>query len=105
MRLGHGQRRAVLILWTWTALLSAAVLIPVYTGSGLGFVPLAVAALALLLYTLVAPGWQARRSGNGDEIGGARAAVQAGEANGHVAPGAPPPPPPPADPFAGTQRR
>ena len=26
MRLGHGQRRAVLILWTWTALLSAFVL-------------------------------------------------------------------------------
>ena len=28
MRLGHGQRRAVVILWTWTALLSAAVLVP-----------------------------------------------------------------------------
>ena len=32
MRLGHGQRRAVLILWAWTALLSGAVLVPVYTG-------------------------------------------------------------------------
>ena len=31
MRLGHGQRRSVLILWTWTALLSAIVLYPTYT--------------------------------------------------------------------------
>jgi UDP-GlcNAc:undecaprenyl-phosphate GlcNAc-1-phosphate transferase len=61
--LGHGQRRAVLILWTWTALLSGAVLVPVYTGNGLTFIPLAVAALALLLFTLFAPGW---RSGNGN---------------------------------------
>ncbi len=70
MRLGHGQRRAVLILWTWTALLSAAVLVPVYTGNGVGFIPLAVAALGLFLYTLFAPGWQARRHGNGPEQGG-----------------------------------
>jgi UDP-GlcNAc:undecaprenyl-phosphate/decaprenyl-phosphate GlcNAc-1-phosphate transferase len=63
MRLGHGHGRAVVILWTWTALLSAAVLIPVYTGNGVGFIPLAVAALGLLLYTLFAPGWQARRNG------------------------------------------
>jgi UDP-GlcNAc:undecaprenyl-phosphate GlcNAc-1-phosphate transferase len=28
MRLGHGQRRSVLILWTWTVLLSAIVLYP-----------------------------------------------------------------------------
>ena len=31
MRLGHGQRRSVLILWTWTVLLSAIVLYPTYT--------------------------------------------------------------------------
>ena len=30
MRLGHGQRRSVLILWTWTLLLSAIVLYPTY---------------------------------------------------------------------------
>ncbi len=34
IRLGHGQRRAVIILWAWTALLSGAVLVPVYTGDG-----------------------------------------------------------------------
>jgi UDP-GlcNAc:undecaprenyl-phosphate GlcNAc-1-phosphate transferase len=62
MRLGHGQRRAVLILWAWTALLSAAVLVPVYTGNGLGLMPLAVAALGLLLFTLFAPVWEVRRA-------------------------------------------
>jgi UDP-GlcNAc:undecaprenyl-phosphate GlcNAc-1-phosphate transferase len=65
MALGHGQRRAVIILWSWTALLSGAVLIPVYTGDGWSIAPLGVAALGLLLYTLFAPGWAARR-GNGN---------------------------------------
>jgi UDP-GlcNAc:undecaprenyl-phosphate GlcNAc-1-phosphate transferase len=67
VRLGHGQRRAVLILWAWTGLLSAAVLVPVYTGDGTGLIPLGVAALALGLYTVLAPGWDARRaSGHGE---------------------------------------
>jgi UDP-GlcNAc:undecaprenyl-phosphate/decaprenyl-phosphate GlcNAc-1-phosphate transferase len=61
MRLGHGQRRSVLILWIWTALLSALVLYPVYTGRGNGVVPLGIAALALVLYTLFAPGIRTRR--------------------------------------------
>jgi len=65
MALGHGQRRAVVILWTWTALLSGAVLIPVYTGDGYSFVPVGLAMMALLLYTLFAPGW-IRRRGNGN---------------------------------------
>jgi UDP-GlcNAc:undecaprenyl-phosphate/decaprenyl-phosphate GlcNAc-1-phosphate transferase len=60
MRLGHGQRRAVVILWAWTALLSGAVLVPVYTGDVRSVIPLAIAAVALLLFTLLAPGWQAR---------------------------------------------
>jgi UDP-GlcNAc:undecaprenyl-phosphate GlcNAc-1-phosphate transferase len=55
VRLGHGQRRSVLILWTWTALLSALVLYPTYTGKGDGIVPLGVAGLALVLFTLFAP--------------------------------------------------
>jgi UDP-GlcNAc:undecaprenyl-phosphate GlcNAc-1-phosphate transferase len=62
MRLGHGQRRAVVILWAWTAILSGAVLVPVYTGDVLSVIPLAMAAVALLLFTLFAPGWQARRA-------------------------------------------
>jgi len=68
MRLGHGQRRAVLILWAWTGLLSAAVLVPVYTGNGTGLIPLGVAALALLLYTGLAPGWDARRANGVGEV-------------------------------------
>ena len=55
MRLGHGQRRSVLILWLWTALLSGLVLYPTYTGEGDAFVPLGVAALALILYTVLHP--------------------------------------------------
>lgn len=66
MRLGHGHRRSVLILWTWTALLSAVVLLPVYTGEGTSFVPVGVAALGLLLYTLFAPGVRRARRGTGD---------------------------------------
>ena len=46
MRLGHGQRRSVLILWAWTALLSGFVLYPTYTGRGNAVVPTAVAVWA-----------------------------------------------------------
>ncbi|MGI8939149.1 MAG: glycosyltransferase family 4 protein [Iamia sp.] len=60
MRLGHGQRRSVLILWTWTGLLSALVLFPVYTRKIDAFVPIGVAALGLVLYTYLHPG--ARRT-------------------------------------------
>ena len=56
MRLGHGPRRSVVILWLWTALLSAAALIPTYTNRGNALVPLAVAGLALLLFTYFHPG-------------------------------------------------
>lgn len=61
IRLGHGQRRAVLILWGWTALLAGAVLVPVYTGNALNMAPLVLAAVGLCLFTWYAPGWQARR--------------------------------------------
>lgn len=123
MRLGHGQRRAVLILWAWTALLSASVLVPVYTGNGLGFVPVAVAGLALLLYTLFAPGWSARRNGEGvagdPAVAGADPVVAGpGDgrdpdaraarhiADGHGVPGAAAHrPPPPPDPYADVPRR
>ena len=55
MLLGHGQRRSVVILWTWTALLSGLVLYPVYTSSDDGALPIGIAALALLLYTVLHP--------------------------------------------------
>jgi UDP-GlcNAc:undecaprenyl-phosphate/decaprenyl-phosphate GlcNAc-1-phosphate transferase len=62
MRLGHGQRRSVLILWAWTALLSAIVLYPTYNeGRGDLYVPAAVGAAGLVLYTYFGPGLRARR--------------------------------------------
>jgi UDP-GlcNAc:undecaprenyl-phosphate GlcNAc-1-phosphate transferase len=64
MRLGHGQRRSVLILWSWTAILSGFVLYPAYTGEGNGVVPLGIAALGLALYTVLHP--QLRRARRGD---------------------------------------
>lgn len=56
MRLGHGHRRTVLILWGWTALLCAVVLYSTLTRSGEGILPFAGGALALLLYTIFNPG-------------------------------------------------
>jgi UDP-GlcNAc:undecaprenyl-phosphate/decaprenyl-phosphate GlcNAc-1-phosphate transferase len=53
--LGHGQRRAVLILWAWTAALSGVVLLPVYTDSGNAIVPFGVAAAVILLFTVLHP--------------------------------------------------
>jgi len=55
MNLGHGQRRSVLILWLWTALLSGFVLYPVFTNSGDAIAPIAIVALGLLLYTVLHP--------------------------------------------------
>ncbi len=55
MEMGHGQRRSVLILWAWTGLLSAFVLYPVYTGSGVSYIPIGAAMLGLLLYTVLHP--------------------------------------------------
>ena len=56
MRLGHGHRRSVVILWLWSGLLSVFVLYPVYTGKGNAIVPVGIAALALVLLTFFHPG-------------------------------------------------
>ncbi len=66
MRLGHGQRRAVLILWAWTAALSGLVLYPAYTGKGDAVLPLAVLVLGFGLYVFFHPG---TRKANGDAAG------------------------------------
>lgn len=57
MRLGHGHRRSVLILWAWTALLSGFVLYPTYTGDGDAIVPVGILALALGLFSIFSPRW------------------------------------------------
>jgi len=68
MRLGHGHRRSVMILWAWTVLLSALVLFPTYSRRGDALVPFGIAALALLLYTVLHPG--AREARRADANGG-----------------------------------
>jgi UDP-GlcNAc:undecaprenyl-phosphate GlcNAc-1-phosphate transferase len=55
MRLGHGQRRAVFIMWAWTAVLAGFVLAPTYTNEGNALVPFGIAALALVLYAIFHP--------------------------------------------------
>jgi UDP-GlcNAc:undecaprenyl-phosphate GlcNAc-1-phosphate transferase len=56
LRLGHGPRRTVLILWAWTALLSGLVLYPLFGGAGNAVIPFLVLAAGLALYTLFHPG-------------------------------------------------
>ena len=55
MRLGHGQRRAVVILWMWTAVLSGFVLWPTYHRQGNAVAPFGIAALGVGLFTLFHP--------------------------------------------------
>ncbi len=58
IRMGHGHRRAVAILWAWTALLSGFVLWPVYNeGRGDAIVPAGVMGLAALLFVSLKPGF------------------------------------------------
>jgi UDP-GlcNAc:undecaprenyl-phosphate GlcNAc-1-phosphate transferase len=75
MRLGHGHRRSVLILWAWTALLCGFVLYPTYTHSGDAVVPLGIAALGLALYTLLHPRARSSRRSD-DESEGAMTTVE-----------------------------
>ena len=65
MEMGHGQRRSVLILWLWTALLSAVVLYPVLTESDVSYIPIGAAAVGLGLYTVLHPEIRRRRGSNG----------------------------------------
>ncbi len=65
LRLGHGSRRTVVILWAWTAVLSGFVLYPLFGGSGNSVIPFLGVAVALALYTLFHPGL--RRTANGIE--------------------------------------
>ena len=81
MRLGHGHRQAVVILWAWTALLSGLVLWPGVTNSHNEIPPIAVGGLSILLYTLFAPRGRAAAIGNGDNGSGSTGGGS-GPANG-----------------------
>ncbi len=55
MRLGHGHRRTVIILWLWTALLCGFVLFPLFDPRFNVFIPLGVAVLLIGLLTWFSP--------------------------------------------------
>jgi UDP-GlcNAc:undecaprenyl-phosphate GlcNAc-1-phosphate transferase len=61
MDLGHGHRRSVVILWTWTLLLSAFVLYPTLSGRNPAYLPFGIIALAIVLFTVLHPSVRARR--------------------------------------------
>jgi UDP-GlcNAc:undecaprenyl-phosphate GlcNAc-1-phosphate transferase len=56
LRLGHGHRRTVLILWAWTALLSAVVLVPSFTRRSNAALPLLLGGVGVMLITFLRPG-------------------------------------------------
>jgi UDP-GlcNAc:undecaprenyl-phosphate GlcNAc-1-phosphate transferase len=62
MRLGHGQRRTVVILWAWTALLCGFVLFPLFEPRFNVFIPVGVAVLVVGLFTWSSPTWLRRRA-------------------------------------------
>ncbi len=55
MRLGHGHRRTVIILWLWTALLCGFVLFPIFVTQVNVFIPFGVAVLIIGLFTWFNP--------------------------------------------------
>ena len=66
LRLGHGHRRSVLILWTWTILLSGFILFPLYVSSVNAIIPFGALALGVILYTLFHPSLR-KQAGPGPE--------------------------------------
>ena len=55
MRLGHGHRRTVVILWLWSGLLCSFVLFPLFLPRANFLIPFGVALLAVALYTWFHP--------------------------------------------------
>ncbi|MEL6892375.1 MAG: MraY family glycosyltransferase [Actinomycetota bacterium] len=70
LSLGHGHRRSVLILWAWTALLSAFVLYPTLTEQNPSYLPFGISAIGILLFTLLHPSVVERRRVNATPPGG-----------------------------------
>jgi UDP-GlcNAc:undecaprenyl-phosphate GlcNAc-1-phosphate transferase len=62
MNLGHGHRRSVAILWTWTLLLSAFVLYPVLAEKNPTYLPFGMGALGIVLFTVLHPSVRRRRA-------------------------------------------
>jgi UDP-GlcNAc:undecaprenyl-phosphate/decaprenyl-phosphate GlcNAc-1-phosphate transferase len=68
LRLGHGPRRTVVILWGWTGVLSGIVLVPLYAPRGNTYIPLGAAVLVLTLYTWFHPGLRKPDPAGEDEL-------------------------------------
>jgi UDP-GlcNAc:undecaprenyl-phosphate GlcNAc-1-phosphate transferase len=92
MTMGHGHRRAVVILWAWTALLSGFVLYPVLTGENPTYLPFGIAALAIVLFTVFHPSVRRQRAVGADGANGATGADGAIDQPLPVVGGDPPPP-------------
>ena len=66
LRLGHGPRRTVAILWAWTAVLSAVLLLPLFDKRANAVILIGIIVLGLALYTLFLPGLRKNTmNGNG----------------------------------------
>jgi UDP-GlcNAc:undecaprenyl-phosphate GlcNAc-1-phosphate transferase len=90
LRLGHGHRRSVVILWAWTALLSGFLLFPLFAHQVNAVIPFVVAALAIGLYTFFHPGLR----GKGEEdLGEFEEADEPAGPDGNGAPRPAPEPP------------
>jgi UDP-GlcNAc:undecaprenyl-phosphate GlcNAc-1-phosphate transferase len=59
LRMGHGHRRTVALLWGWTALLSCVALAPTLTGNGDTLLPFGLLGVAFLLFLLLRPRFKA----------------------------------------------
>jgi len=88
LRLGHGHRRSVLILWAWTLLLSGFILFPLYISSVNAIIPFGALALGVILYTLFHPSLRREADPGPDDAGPAGPAPPP-EGDGEQVPPAP----------------
>jgi UDP-GlcNAc:undecaprenyl-phosphate/decaprenyl-phosphate GlcNAc-1-phosphate transferase len=70
LRLGHGPRRTVVILWAWTTVLSGFLLVPLFLHQVTAIIPLGAGLLGVGLYTFFHPGLRKGNGEPGDELDG-----------------------------------
>ncbi len=75
MRLGHGHRRAVLLLWSWTFVMSGLVLYPTFDPKWNAAVPIVLAILLVALLTVFRPGGRRPAAGSSAHARRQQAAV------------------------------
>jgi UDP-GlcNAc:undecaprenyl-phosphate GlcNAc-1-phosphate transferase len=83
LRLGHGPRRSVIILWAWTAILSSFLLFPLFVHRVNAFIPIGAAALGVALYTFFHPGLR-RENGEEEDDEGQDSDQEVSDTNGRV---------------------